>query len=110
MASLYRPPSGPRCRSSGPLGASLILPPGVLVAHHVAQHVIVDALELAIAQLDAAGQPVDQHGEHLAAVGQLDHRLLGRAGREEVDRDLALGDALIAVLDPDLLELDALPD
>jgi len=45
-------------------------------------------------------RPVDQHAEHLAAVGHLDDGLLRAAEREEVDRDLALGGAVVAMAGP----------
>ena len=44
----------------------VILPLRVLVAHHVAQHVVVDVAQHAVAELDAAGQAVDEHAERLA--------------------------------------------
>src|SRR5260221_18303 len=104
-ALFWKPVSGSEEPNPEPNPEPTIAPPRVLVAERGTHYVIVNVFELAVAQLDATGEAVDQHGERLAAVGELDDRLFRAALREEVDRDLALGRAHVTMLDPDLLEL-----
>src|SRR5438874_631120 len=80
----------------------------VLVAERVLQHVIVDVAQLAVLEHDTSGQTEHEDRERLAAIGELDHGLLRRTVREEIDGDLSLRRALVAMLDPDLPELDPL--